>query len=299
MILESFILTLNILQNRQCAMGPPGPPGPHGRDGLPGEGLQGPPGPPGIGMQGQPGRDGIQGLKGDTGEAGAPGVKGENGVPGNPGLKGDIGVGQAGRDGLPGVQGPMGPKGEVGLQGQPGSPGNDGSDGVQGSKGDVGPIGGKGQKGEVGARGNPGMKGQAGENIVFSNQVFSAFRNSGASNVFSGTITYDTVVIGSDLINKGTGVFKVKVAGTYLLSFSGEYYVTDTAYIGVYVNGARELLFYDTQESKGNYHISYVGSTWTLILSVGDEVYLKTDAGQIYVSGAHRAYFNGFLIKSE
>ena len=68
------------------------------------------------------------------------------------------------------------------------------------------------------------MKGQAGENIVFSNQVFSAFRNSGSSGtLFSGIITYDTVVIGSDLITKETGVFKVKVAGTYMLSFSGEY----------------------------------------------------------------------------
>ena len=97
----------------------------------------------------------------------------------------------------------MGSKGEIGLKGQTGLPGNDG---VQGSKGDVGAVGANGPKGP---RGNPGMKGQTGESNVFGSQVFSAFKTSGGT--FTGLITFDTVVIGSDLITKETGVFKVKV----------------------------------------------------------------------------------------
>ena len=100
-------------------------------------------------------------------------------------------------------------------------------------------------------------------------------------------------------INKDTGVFKVKVAGTYMLFFSAEYYTTTAAWVGVYVNGQRQLLFYDNQESEGSSHYSHVGPTWTLTLDLGDEVYLKTDHGKIHAGGDHKAYFNGFLIKPE
>ena len=242
-------------------MGPPGPPGLNGRDGQ-------------AGRDGQHGRDGLPGVQGPMGS------KGEVGQPGLPGAHGPMGSkGEVGQPGLPGAHGPMGPKGEVGPQGQPGN------------------------KGDIGPHGNPGMKGQAGENNVFGTQVFSAFKRttSGSSRGggFSGIINYDKVVIGSDLINKDTGVFKVKVAGTYMLFFSAEYFTTSYADVGVYVNGVKELQFYDEQESDGNNHYSHVGSTWTLKLSLGDEVYLKTDAGKIFVNRAHRAYFNGFLIKPE
>ena len=247
-------------------MGPPGPPGLNGRDGQ-------------AGRDGQHGRDGLPGVQGPMGLMGP---KGEEGV---------------GQPGLPGAHGPMGPKGEVG---QPGLPG---AHGPMGPKGEVGPQGQSGNKGDIGPRGNPGMKGQAGENNVFGTQVFSAFKitTSGSSRGggFSGIINYDKVVIGSDLINKDTGVFKVKVAGTYMLFFSAEYFTASYADVGVYVNGVKELQFYDEQESDGNNHYSHVGSTWTLKLGLGDEVYLKTDAGKIFVNRAHRAYFNGFLIKPE
>ena len=84
-----------------------------------------------------------------------------------------------------------------------------------------------------------------------------------------------------------------------MFSFGGQFFSTKSAWVGVYVNGVRKLLFYDDQESEGNNHHSYVGPTWTLVLSVGDEVYLKCDHGQVYANGEHRVYFNGFLIKSE
>ena len=194
-----------------------------------------------------------------------------------------------GRDGLPGVHGPIGEKGEVGLPGPPGPV----------AVGEKGNIGSTGPKGDVGPRGVPGLKGEMGESTAFGTSIFSAYKNIATGNLFTGLITYDRVVIGDDLIDKTSGVFTVKVSGTYMFTCSGELYTASSGYIGVYVNDRRQLLFYDHQDSDGSIHYSNIGYTWTLELQAGDKVSLKVDSGKVHVSGAHRLYFNGFLIKSE
>ena len=260
-----------ILQNRKCQVGPPGP--------------QGAPG-----LQGQPGRDG---LVGPSGPIGPPGPSGSNGLPGRdgaPGAKGDIGIGQPGRDGLHGIQGPMGPKGqkgEIGIQGENGQPGQQG---VKGANGVAGPPG---DKGEPGPR---GLQGEKGDGNMFGTSVFSAFKNSGST--FSGLVTYDTVMIGDDLVNKDSGVFCAKTGGTYLFSFSGAFYTPDCAHVKVYLNGNAELDFHAHTSGSGAQHIPF-GYTWTFALQANDEIYLQVTTDELHASSQERIYFNGFLIKAE
>ena len=230
-------------------------------------------GPPGL-----PGRDGQNGRDGQTGPAGLPGRDGEKGetgaqgLTGSPGNKGEAGQGQVGqpgrdgRDGLPGPTGERGLKGEVGLQG------------VQGMKGNAGV---------------PGEKGEMGESNSFGSSVFSAFRTNGGS-VGTGIITFDTVVTGEDLLDTSSGVFQCKTGGTYLFIFSGQ----DQGYswIGVYLNGNREMILQDTDSDNAN-----VSFTWTLNLVPEDQVYLKIESGSYFVDAdttSSRIYFTGFRVKA-
>ena len=248
-------------------MGPVGPPGHPGRDGRDGQGL--------------PGRDGMPGEKGsrgDTGLSGPVGPKGETGLPGEnglPGSKGDLGqVGQPGRDGRDGIQGPTG---ERGLKG---------SNGLQGEVGVPGPRGPKGIKGDIGVQGDTGMRGEPGE--TFTNSVFSAFKSSGGK--FSGVVTYDTIVVGEDLIDKQSGKFTCKTAGTYLFLIAGEGH--GSTHIETYLNGNYKMRHYDTS-SAAHKSMSF---TWTHALEEGDQVHLKVN-GNCYVDTANLFYFTGFLLK--
>ena len=230
-------------------------------------------GPPGL-----PGRDGQNGRDGQTGPAGLPGRDGEKGetgaqgLTGSPGNKGEAGQGQVGqpgrdgRDGLPGPTGERGLKGEVGLQG------------VQGMKGNAGV---------------PGEKGEMGESNSFGSSVFSAFRTNGGS-IGTGIITFDTVVTGEDLLDTSSGVFQCKTGGTYLFIFSGQ----DQGYswIGVYLNGNREMILQDSDSDNAN-----VSFTWTLNLVPEDQVYLKIESGSYFVDAdttSSRIYFTGFRVKA-
>ena len=232
-------------------------------------------GPPGLpGLQGPAGRDGRDGS------AGLPG----NGLPGRDGAPG--------RDGLSGVQGPMGEKGPKGDPGNDGLKGEEGPEGPEGPKGIQGVAGGPGDKGETGTRGLPGPKGEASK---FASSVFSAYKTSvdGSNAFFNGVITYDTIVIGEDLIDKDTGIFTCKTSGTYSFVVSG--HAHKNSGIGVYLNDIREL-YLRNNGSNNHENFSY---SWTLTLNADDRVQLKIENGKFYVQAtayAYRIYFTGILL---
>ena len=259
-----------------------GPPGLPGRDGQ--NGRDGQPGP-----TGQNGRDGQPGRDGEKGETGAQGLTGS---PGNKGEAGQGQVGQPGRDGRDGLPGPQGPTGERGLKGEVGLPGPQGIQGVQGIKGSNGNKGSNGIKGKIGA---PGVKGEMGESNLFELSVFLAFKTNGGT-VSTGIITFDTIVLGDDLLHKSSGVFTCKTGGTYLFVFSGE--DRGASWIGVYLNDNRELILQDTNSDSQNNNVSF---TWTLNLYPEDRVFLKIESGNYYVDAdttSSRIYFTGFMVKA-
>ena len=179
--------------------------------------------------------------------------------------------------------GGKGEKGDVGIQGES----------VRGPQGEKGPDGAPGSKGETGAQGPEGLKGAKGDSSEFGLSVFSAYKNSGGTNV-AGLISYDAVVIGDDVIDKGTGVFKCQIAGTYFFSFSGETYNAGAVYVGFVVNDSEKMIFYDNDDAK----FANLSFTWTYVLQAGDNVKLRVTHGKLHVSSQQRVYFNGFLIKS-
>ena len=239
-------------------------------------------------MTGPPGPAGPPGPSGPSGSSGPPGPKGD-------GIKGDAGqvgqVGRDGRDGLPGIPGIQGIKGEVGQSGDTGSQGMQGPPGPPGPPGENGAIGPIGPEGQTGARGLPGISN-------YENSVFSAYKNSAPGSKFNGLITYDTITIGEELIDKSTGVFTVKVGGVYMFSYSGEVRKSSgAAYVGVYLNDVRQMIIYDKVPGNAD-HDTNVSYVWTLTLQVGDRVHLKCDTKQIFVSEQQRVYFNGWLLKA-
>ena len=167
-----------------------------------------------------------------------------------------------------------------------------GEEGPEGPPGIQGVTGGPGDKGETGTRGLPGPKGEASK---FASSVFSAYKTDvdGSSAFFDGVITYDTIIIGEDLIDKDTGTFTCKTGGTYSFVVSG--HTQDDSYMGVYLNDTRELTLRNT--GSGNYdNLSF---TWTLTLKAGDRVQLKIEGGKFYIqatSWPYRLYFTGFLL---
>ena len=214
-----------------------------------------------TGPPGQPGRDGHPGSDGQPGRDGQPGSHGPPGLPGlsgEKGSKGDIGI--SGES----IMGPMGPKGPPGIRGVQGLPGE------------------------------PGIPGIKGESPEFGQSFFSAYKSSGGSEV-SGRIDFDHVTIGEDLIEKETGTFTCKIAGTYLFMFSTETAPDSSAtFVHFYVNDVTNLILYGHRDS--NY--SNLSHTWTYVLEEGDKIHLSVGSGKLYVSESQRTYFNGFLIKS-
>ena len=120
---------------------------------------------------------------------------------------------------------------------------------------------------------------------------------------FSGPITYDEVILGEDLVNKGmywhlylqdSRCILVFVQWTGL-RFSGQAYGSG-GYVGMYLNSVRKMIFEDTDDSHRD-----VSFSWTLQLNENDEVQLKIDSGKYYVdadSSPSKIYFQGFMLKS-
>ena len=204
--------------------------------------------------------------------------------------------GRDGRDGLagvPGRDGPQGKKGDDGIQGPPGLTGSTGPPGLRGLQGENGLQGLTGLPGPSGSPGNPGLKGQPGEDGIklFQNTVFSAIKTSGS--YFDGVITYNEVVIGQDMIDKDSGIFTCKTAGTYLLFFTGRANASST-HIELFLNTQRKRYFYYNDNAN---HARTGSFTWTMVLVAGDQVYLKIDNGNYFANSNQHMNFHGFLLK--
>ena len=239
--------------------------------------------------------NGVPGEKGLKGDAGI-GIQGEVGPPGIPGIDGQPGrdgVGQPGRDGrdgIPGLTGEKGLKGDVGATGPPGLTGTT----TAGQKGESGLPGSKGGKGDVGEPGLPGPRG----NAVGPTEGFSAYKtviDGGAGHVEAGVLTFDNTIVGEDIFNKQSGALKVKKSGVYIFHFSAQ--ARGYTYLGVFLNNNRQHILKDGETSTSkDKNLSF---TWTLDLVEGDQVYLKIEAGKLWVdadSMSERAYFSGFLM---
>ena len=129
------------------------------------------------------------------------------------------------------------------------------------------------------------------EEIRDGKAFFSAYKNSGEN--FDGIVTFDTVDIDTDnQLDKENGVFTCTIPGTYLFTFSGGAGTKGQDTIGVYVNDVRKFKFQEEDESFVS--LSY---TWTLELSVDDQVQLKVDAGEFYSDHDYPIYFTGLLVQ--
>merc|ERR1712062_574531 len=170
--------------------------------------------------------------------------------------------------------------------GEKGPKGDQGDEGPQGIKGIAGGV-----KGDTGARGFPGAKGEPGELGRFTSAVFSAFKQTinGQSGNFNGDVTYDTIVIGEDLIDKNSGEFTCKTGGTYSFVVSG-HTQNGTTDLDVYLNDVREMRL----RNNGSGSYNNYSSAFTLTLDVGDRIQLKIEGGHFFVRGGgypYRVYF--------
>ena len=151
-----------------------------------------------------------------------------------------------------------------------------------------------GQTGPIGPKGETGSQGEKGEASSVGRALFSAYRSSGGH--FDGIVTFDVVDIDKEnQLDKESGIFKCKVPGVYLFSLSGEATTDGTDYVSVYVNNDFKFIIADTD--KSNYaNLSY---SWTLKLSLDDQVQLKVATGKMYASPTERVYFTGLLIHAD
>ena len=151
-----------------------------------------------------------------------------------------------------------------------------------------------GQTGPIGPKGETGSQGEKGEASSVGRALFSAYRSSGGH--FDGIVTFDVVDIDTDnQLDKESGIFKCKVPGVYLFSLSGEATTDGTDYVSVYVNNDYKFIIADTD--KSNYaNLSY---SWTLKLSLDDQVQLKVASGKMYASSTERVYFTGLLVHAD
>ena len=139
------------------------------------------------------------------------------------------------------------------------------------------------------------FQGEEGESNLFGASVFSAYKNNGGS-LSTGVLTYDVVVVGSDVLNKDSGFFTCKIGGVYIFTFSGEASSSGSDWIGVHLNNVRQMILYDYDTQT----LTNLSFTWTLALEEGDQVQLKIESGTFHVdadSSSSRIYFNGFLLK--
>ena len=125
---------------------------------------------------------------------------------------------------------------------------------------------------------------------------FSANKNSGG--FFACPVTFDNVDIDTgNQLDKESGVFTCKIPGTYLFTFSGFASSTGLDYVGVYVNNVKKVQIADRDMRSNIFnHLSY---TWTLQLSLDDQVQLKVDAGKFYSDYEFPIYFTGLLVHAD
>ena len=127
---------------------------------------------------------------------------------------------------------------------------------------------------------------------------FSSYKSSGGS--FDGIVTFDTIDIDTDnQLDKERGVFSCKIPGTYLFTFNG---VTSNAVdfvrVEVKVNDIGKFNIYDRDESRSTKNAN-LGYTWSLQLSVDDQVQLKVTAGALYSGSNERVTFTGLLVHAD
>ena len=148
-----------------------------------------------------------------------------------------------------------------------------------------------GQTGPIGPKGETGSQGEKGEASSVGRALFSAYTSSRGH--FDGIVTFDVVDIDTDnQLDKESGVFTCKIPGTYLFTFSGGATSNGIDRVGVFVNDVRKFKFQEEDESFVS--LSY---TWTLELSVDDQVQLKVDAGEFYSDHDYPIYFTGLLVQ--
>ena len=114
----------------------------------------------------------------------------------------------------------------------------------------------------------------------------------------SGRIYFDHVAVGEDLIEKESSTFNCKIAGTYQFMFSAQTSpsTSEATYVSFAVNDVYKLHLYGV--SKNDISYSHLSHTWTYILEEGGKVNLDVAGGKLYTDDDERAYFSGFLIKS-
>ena len=109
-------------------------------------------------------------------------------------------------------------------------------------------------------------------------------------------MTFDTVDIDTgNQLDKESGVFRCKIPGMYLFTFSGATVTgTELDRLKVTVNNITKLIIYDRDDSAAN--LSY---TWTLQLSVDDQVQLDVDYGKMYSNSNERVTYTGLLVHAD
>merc|ERR1711953_251540 len=116
----------------------------------------------------------------------------------------------------------MGPKGHPGIEGLPGTPGIEGPPGA------------------------PGIQGIKGDSTEFGQSYFSAYKGVTNWERVSGRIDFDHVVVGEDLIEKESGTFNCKIAGTYQFMFSAVTVPSssEATFVQFYVNDVHKVILY-------------------------------------------------------
>lgn len=179
----------------------------------------------------------------------------------------------AGEDALP----MFGPKGDSGIYGLPGRPGQKGDEGLQG------PPGGNGTKGEKGV-----FTGVDAPNQYF---VFSYKKSIRSQRVLpDNLINFDIPLItGEDDVLDSEGVFTVKIAGMYYISYHIS--SSSTACLKIQVGVEEKVRFCD---SPGM--IMVTAGSVVLPLKMDDKVSIAVTAISFIFSRDTDCTFTGFLL---
>ncbi|XP_033107930.1 complement C1q tumor necrosis factor-related protein 3-like [Anneissia japonica] len=205
------------------------------------------------------------------------GPSGQNGFPGVPGTPG--GGGQAG---APGNRGDRGETGALGKKGEPGNNGLKGDKGSEGSPGKQGPVGQLGVKGNSGSKGEPGF---------VRKSAFTALRTTSIQETESAiSFTSMKFNIGEDF-NKTNGRFTCSVSGVYYFMLSFESYNGVSPYVKIRLNG-NEIIYIRTGATGYEHYSSGV----TLLLNVGDQVWLTNEKKKVYGDTTIPFIFSGFMV---
>ncbi|XP_031664659.1 complement C1q subcomponent subunit A isoform X1 [Oncorhynchus kisutch] len=189
------------------------------------------------------------------------------------------------QDGTPGAQGTPGRDGRQGAKGEKGEPalqldarlphGLKGTKGSRGIPGDMGPKGLSGDLGPEGPSGPPGPPGPAGRGGDQSHQhraAFSVSRTDISYPPYKRTLTYNSAITSSNLINLNSGIFTCSIPGVYYFVFHSEAKVGMCLYLKSDALGERMLGFCDYNNRATTQVLS--GGV-VLDLSRGNKVWLE------------------------